>query len=504
MADIFVSYSSTDRERAKVLAEAIEMQGWSVWWDRKIPLGKSWDQVIEEQVDAARCIIVLWSTDSIASSWVKTEAREGKARGILIPVLIDAVKIPLEFRHMQAADLTAWRAGTPSGEFDVLLAHIAGMLASPPQERKMARAAPAVAVPTVLPGSPSVTSHPREAREEPHAHASAPRGSVEAALAGTLGGPAEVRCIRFLPDGERLLSLWADNRARIWRLGDGKLLETLQGEGHEAWRVAAGASFSRDGTLLATTPDPTTVLLWRVADGKLLHTLNGHTDVINAVAFSPDGSILASASDDKTARQWRTDTGEPAKTLRGHTQWVRSIAFSPDGELIATGAQVFISSPELKLWRRPEGRKLHDLSGHASTIHCLAFSSDGTVLASGAGDNSVRTWGTSKGQLRHKLEKHGGTVSCIAFSPDGGLLASGSHDNSIRIWSSENGNHLQHLQGHGAAVTCVEFSPDGTVLASGSPDHTVRLWSLKSEIRKQPRRGRRSSRTAAGDSIDTV
>ena len=54
MADIFLSYAKTDRDRAKLLAAAIEEHGWSVWWDRKIPIGKSWYQVIEEQVDAAR------------------------------------------------------------------------------------------------------------------------------------------------------------------------------------------------------------------------------------------------------------------------------------------------------------------------------------------------------------------------------------------------------------------------------------------------------------------
>jgi hypothetical protein len=86
MADIFMSYAKGDRDRARVLAESIERHGWSVWWDRKIPLGTSWDHVIEQEVDAARSIIVLWSKDSIASDWVKTEAREGKARGVLVPI----------------------------------------------------------------------------------------------------------------------------------------------------------------------------------------------------------------------------------------------------------------------------------------------------------------------------------------------------------------------------------------------------------------------------------
>jgi TIR domain len=108
MSDIFVSYASADRERAQLLAEALAREGWAVWWDRTIPPGKEFDQVIEEALDSAKCVIVLWSRTSTASSWVKTEAAEAMRRKILVPALIDDVKIPLEFRRLQAADLSQW------------------------------------------------------------------------------------------------------------------------------------------------------------------------------------------------------------------------------------------------------------------------------------------------------------------------------------------------------------------------------------------------------------
>ncbi len=109
MSDIFISYASADRERARLLADALSQKGWSVWWDRTIPPGKEFDQVIEEALDAAKCVVVLWSKTSTASSWVKTEAAEAMRRKILVPALIDETKIPLEFRRLQAADLSQWQ-----------------------------------------------------------------------------------------------------------------------------------------------------------------------------------------------------------------------------------------------------------------------------------------------------------------------------------------------------------------------------------------------------------
>ena len=95
MADIFISYADEDRDRAKLLAKALEGQGWSVWWDRIIPPGKSFDQVIQEAITAAKCVVVLWSKESIKSDWVREEATIGKRRQILVPAtMVTAQKDP--------------------------------------------------------------------------------------------------------------------------------------------------------------------------------------------------------------------------------------------------------------------------------------------------------------------------------------------------------------------------------------------------------------------------
>jgi len=118
--DIFISYASKDRPVAQHFSEAFARNGWNVWWDRKIPAGKVFDDVISDALDTARCVVVLWSKASTNSNWVKEEANEGLQRGILVPVLIENVKIPLGFRRIQTARLSDWKGNDDDSEFNQL------------------------------------------------------------------------------------------------------------------------------------------------------------------------------------------------------------------------------------------------------------------------------------------------------------------------------------------------------------------------------------------------
>ena len=112
MSDIFISYASEDRSKVQALAEVLESMGWSVWWDRAIPAGTQFDKVIEKELAAARCVIVIWSKTSVVSQWVRAEAGEALRRDVLIPALIGDVEIPLVFRQIQAAKLTGANRNT--------------------------------------------------------------------------------------------------------------------------------------------------------------------------------------------------------------------------------------------------------------------------------------------------------------------------------------------------------------------------------------------------------
>jgi len=132
MSDIFPSYANSDLERARPVARALEARGWSVFWDRNIPSGKRWHQVIDENLDAARCVVVLWTEDSVKSDWVYTEAEEGNYRGCLVPALLDhSPRIPLAFRRIQAAGLVDWRGQVAHAGFESLVKAVVGFVGEP-------------------------------------------------------------------------------------------------------------------------------------------------------------------------------------------------------------------------------------------------------------------------------------------------------------------------------------------------------------------------------------
>lgn len=108
MASIFLSYSRADRPKAQVVAEALIAEGFSVWWDKVLRAGQTYDEVTEGMLRDADVVIVLWSTASVKSKWVRAEATLGQRTSVLIPAMIEDAERPIMFELTQSADLIGW------------------------------------------------------------------------------------------------------------------------------------------------------------------------------------------------------------------------------------------------------------------------------------------------------------------------------------------------------------------------------------------------------------
>jgi hypothetical protein len=112
MADVFLSYAREDTARAEQIANALAQNGIEVFWDNEIPPGTTWADYIEQKLTQCKALIVLWSENSTKSQWVREEARMGRDKGVLIPVMIDASTPPFGFGEVQAANLATWNGET--------------------------------------------------------------------------------------------------------------------------------------------------------------------------------------------------------------------------------------------------------------------------------------------------------------------------------------------------------------------------------------------------------
>jgi adenylate cyclase len=121
MADVFVSYSRSDKARVAPLVAAIEAKGWSVWWDPEIDAGQQFDDQIEAALQAASAVLVVWTPTSVASRWVRGEARDAAERGILVPVRFEDARLPIDVRAIHTTDLDKWGGDPASAPFQDLL-----------------------------------------------------------------------------------------------------------------------------------------------------------------------------------------------------------------------------------------------------------------------------------------------------------------------------------------------------------------------------------------------
>jgi hypothetical protein len=111
MAEVFVSYGTIDRSKALPIVQALERQGWSVFWDRQIPPGKKWQDVLERQLRRAKCVVVLLTRQSVSSSWVTFEASIALERRIIVPLMLDPtlnpqVDLPEMYRDLHVVSLS--------------------------------------------------------------------------------------------------------------------------------------------------------------------------------------------------------------------------------------------------------------------------------------------------------------------------------------------------------------------------------------------------------------
>jgi len=108
MPQVFVSYARSTEAQAQQVTNALRSLGHEVWRDDELPAHRAYSEVIEERLQAAGAVVVIWSAEAAKSQWVRAEADAAREKGTLVQVSVDGTIPPLPFNQIQCADLQGW------------------------------------------------------------------------------------------------------------------------------------------------------------------------------------------------------------------------------------------------------------------------------------------------------------------------------------------------------------------------------------------------------------
>lgn len=250
-------------------------------------------------------------------------------------------------------------------------------------------------------------------------------------------------------------------------------VKTLHGHDHSVSSVR----FMPDGETLVSASRDKTIRVWQVSSGYCIKTFSGHAEWVREAVPSEDGRWLVSASNDQTSRIWDFSTGETKMELRGHEHVVECAVFAPvnaypairelaglkppaprdtraksPGVYAATGSR----DKTIKLWDALSGQCLRTLVGHDNWIRALVFHPSGKYLLSASDDKTIKVWDLANGRCTKTIEAHSHFVTSMtwgrAVGASGGIekvngdasskeprrinvLATGSVDQTIKVWT---------------------------------------------------------------------
>ncbi|KAF9152398.1 WD domain protein [Mortierella sp. AD011] len=263
------------------------------------------------------------------------------------------------------------------------------------------------------------------------------------------------------PDGE--ISV------RIWDLKKEKCLHVLEGHSERF----TGLIFLPDSRRIVTGSRCRSMHLWELKTGTRVHSFEAPEDyaVIDSIACTRDGKMLASSYEDSSLRIWDVETAECLHVIESSLNHRVEIALSPDGKYLS-----WTSNDELTTWNVAEDAEIWTLD-KICTYSTIVYSPDGRKIACQTIDYMVNLLDPETGKGGVTLRGHSDMITYIDFSPDGTQIATGSHDRTVRLWDSQTGAPGPVFEGHSSPVIFARFSPNGRqVVSSTSSDGAIRVW----------------------------
>src|SRR5258708_5884865 len=128
MSDIFISYARSTADQGQTIAEALRGLGYGVWRDDENPAHRAYVEVIQERLQAAKAVVVVWSAEAVKSEWVQSEADRARGDHKLIQLRVDDAALPMPFDRIQCADMAGWTGDLEAPGWKKVVASVAELI----------------------------------------------------------------------------------------------------------------------------------------------------------------------------------------------------------------------------------------------------------------------------------------------------------------------------------------------------------------------------------------
>ncbi|MEQ1696051.1 MAG: TIR domain-containing protein [Hyphomicrobiaceae bacterium] len=139
--DVFLAYSSKDRERVRAVRNTLTQLGLEVFADGEVPADEDWNRWILTNLSQARCVIALWSANAVKSQHVIEEVAFARVQGKLVEAMLeplDGSALPLGSGTSLKHDLALWNGAVDDPHWMKLIAAVEAKLGrrvvSPPAQ----------------------------------------------------------------------------------------------------------------------------------------------------------------------------------------------------------------------------------------------------------------------------------------------------------------------------------------------------------------------------------
>jgi WD40 repeat protein len=261
---------------------------------------------------------------------------------------------------------------------------------------------------------------------------------------------------------------------KVWNPITGKLMGELNRYTHDVLSV----KWSPDGTKLLTVSADNTAKIadWPSQSTSNQSILKGFGSAVTSLAWNGMGTIIASGHEDGSIREWNTQTGKPLSVLLGNERQVWSVAWSPTGKALVSGGGDYsvrswdVSTDTMSLLYKHDQTIFDNIPG----VFTVDWGAKGDI-ASGGSDGTVRIFSGGKVII---LQQTRGTIFAVHWNPKQPQLVVA--DGNIHVWKMNPSPSSKMLACNVEGIwTGAAFSPDGKQIAGTTNTGNLCIWDTQ-------------------------